>query len=244
MTSTVGRCDGVGQMSRRTTVHLLTTAPRAAPDGGAGSRFGREAWVEDHLDDGWIAAYRLILRGSRPLVAEIRLFPEDDRAERVPGQWTEEASDVPPEGIPGRALRDLRLTVPLNLFSEFLRRIERDPAMAKQILGAHGIPLGSTMVKRRPGRAGRADDFYLAFAVAYVARLAKGSRRPVQDLAERPPKAIKGYVSSSSKASAATVRDIIHEARERGLLTRSPDGRPGGELTPKADQMLKDHGDS
>lgn len=50
---------------------------------------------------------------------------------------------------------------------------------------------------------------------------------------------IKGYVSDCDHASEATVRDLIHEAHERGLLTRSPKGATGGELTSKAIRMLK-----
>ena len=58
----------------------------------------------------------------------------------------------------------------------------RDPRLATQLLGAIGSH--SAQASRRPGRAGREDAYYLAFAVAYVQRLAQGSRRPIQDLAE------------------------------------------------------------
>jgi hypothetical protein len=120
-----------------------------------------------------------------------------------------------------------------------VQNIARDPRFAKQLLQPRGIKLGSEMRRRRPGRAGRSDSFYLAWAVGYVERLGAGSRRPVKDLAEHPPKIIRGYISDGNLTSEATVRDIIHQARERGLLTRSPAGRPGGELTPKAKQILK-----
>jgi hypothetical protein len=172
-------------------------------------------------------------------VCEIRLFPDDHMPDHAPGRWSNNPSAIPPEGVPGRALGALRLRTPLERFPRFLRDIERDPAFAKQLLGGHGIPLESVVAKRRPGRAGRRDSFYLPFAVAYVKRLAEGSSRPVMDLAEHPPRAIKGYVSDGSHMSEATVRDFIHQARERGLLTRSPAGRAGGELTRKAERMLK-----
>jgi hypothetical protein len=61
------------------------------------------------------------------------------------------------EGIPGRALRALRLAVPLKHFPRFLRSIERDPAFARTLL-RQGIALGSEMARRRPGRAGRTDS--------------------------------------------------------------------------------------
>lgn len=229
-------------------MHLLVSAPLrpidACPKCGASlPRLRRaETWVEEQLEGGWIAAYRLMVKAGRPLVAEVRLFPDDPPESRGPGGWSEEASAVPSEGLPGRALRALRLKVPLERFPRFLRSIERDPTFARQLLGGHGIKLGSEVVRRRPGRAGRTDSFYLVWAVAYVERLAAGSRRPVKDLTKHPPKVIKGYVSDGNVTSGATVRDLIHQARVRGLLTGSPAGRPGGELTPKAKQMLKHTG--
>jgi hypothetical protein len=136
-------------------------------------------------------------------------------------------------------VRDLSLKVPLERFPQFLGSIGRDPKFAKQLLRGHGMKLGSEMRRRRPGRAGRPDSFYLVWAVAYVERLKVGSRHPVKDLAEHPPKVVRGYISDADVTSEATVRDFIHQARERGLLTRSPKGRPGGELTPKAEQLIK-----
>jgi hypothetical protein len=198
-----------------------------------------EVWVEQTLEGGWMAAYRLMVRAGRLLVAEVRLVPDHPPGSSRSGRWSEDPSAVPPEGVPGRALRALRLKVPLERFPRFLRNLERDPKFAKQLLGGHGIRLGSKMARRRPGRAGRSDSFYLAWAVAYVDRLAAGSRRPVKDLAEHPPVVIRGYRSDDHFTSQATVRDIIHQARKRGLLTTSPSGRPGGELTAKAERMMK-----
>lgn len=197
----------------------------------------REIWVEQPVKPGWIGTYRLMVKAGRLTVAEVRLIPDTRQGS---GRWSEEAPDVPPEGVPSRALRALSPTVPLERFPRFLRDIEKNhPHIAKQLLGGHGIRLGAEMARRHPGRAGRPDSFYLAWAQAYFERLAAGSRRPIKDLAQRPPRTIKGYVSDGDRVSEATVRDIIHEARERGLLTRSPKGRAGGELTPKAIRMLK-----
>jgi len=236
----------LAEMNRQSSVHLVVSFPLrrpidACPKCGATlPRVRRaETWVEEQLEGGWIAAYRLMAKAGRPLVAEVRLFPDDPPKSRGTGRWSEEPSAIPSEGVPGRALRALRLKVPLELFPRFLRSLERDRKLAKQMLGGHGIKLGSEMRRRRPGRAGRTDSYYLVWAVAYVKRLAAGSRRPVKDLTEHPPKVITGYVSDGDVTSEATVRDLIHQARVRGLLTGSPAGRPGGELTPKAERMLK-----
>jgi hypothetical protein len=232
-------------MKRQSAVRLSVSAPLqpvdACPECGyiLPRRRRAETWVEEPIAGGWIGAYRLMVKAGRPLVAEVRLFPEDRPESRGGGQWSEEVSAVPSEGVPGRALHALRLKTPLERFPRFLRSIKRDPAFAKQLLRGHGIPLRSEMRRRRPGRRGRTDSYYLPWAVAYVERLAVGSRRPVKDLTESPPRAIRGYVSDGGVTSEATVRDYIHQARKRGLLSSSPSGRPGGELTPKAEQMLK-----
>jgi hypothetical protein len=75
---------------------------------------------------------------------------------------------------------------------------------------------------RRPGRRGRDDAFFAAFAAEYVARVAEGSSRPVAELAKR------------RHLSPERVRDVLHQARTRELLTRPASGKAGGHLTEKA----------
>jgi hypothetical protein len=201
----------------------------------------QEVWVEVPVTGGWIAAYRLVVKKRRPVVGEVRLFPEHPPEFRDAGRWSGEPSAIPAEGIPGGALRALRLKDPLELFPKFLKNWERQhgAATANRVLGRHGLSIRSELARKRPGRAGRSDTFYLPWAAAYVERLGAGSRHPVKDLAAHPPAVIEGYVSRRGSASEATVRDLIHQARERGLLTRSPPGRPGGELTPKAERLIR-----
>jgi hypothetical protein len=62
----------------------------------------------------------------------------------------------------------------------------------------------------------------------YVAALDGGSRHPVQDVARQ----------LGQGHNATFVRDAIHRARERGLLTRAPRGKADGELTEKALALL------
>jgi DNA-binding transcriptional regulator PaaX len=38
---------------------------------------------------------------------------------------------------------------------------------------------------------------------------------------------------------ATVVRDALHKAREKGVLTRTHQGRAGGELTPRAKALLR-----
>lgn len=82
---------------------------------------------------------------------------------------------------------------------------------------------------RRPGRRGREDYYYAVWAARYVAALA----------APTPVKAL----SEAHHLSASQIRNILYACRDRGLLTDSPPGKAGGELTPKARQLLREGGD-
>jgi hypothetical protein len=77
----------------------------------------------------------------------------------------------------------------------------------------------------RPGRKGRPDVFYARLAAQYV-ELLKSTSTPTKDLAK-----LRNYSDSST-------RDLLNQARARGLLTRSAKGRAGGELTEKARELL------
>jgi hypothetical protein len=76
----------------------------------------------------------------------------------------------------------------------------------------------------RPGRIGRDDLWYAQLAAAYVANI--GSKTPVRDLAQRL------HISESQ------LRNLLYEARRRGLLTSAPRGKAGGSLTDKARELL------
>jgi hypothetical protein len=97
----------------------------------------------------------------------------------------------------------------------------------------HGIDLDVDLTEfarnRRPGRRGRPDVFYARLAAEYV-DLLSASSTPTKDLAER------------HNYSATSVRDFLNQARTRGLLTRSQQGRAGGELTEAALKLLSKHG--
>jgi hypothetical protein len=77
----------------------------------------------------------------------------------------------------------------------------------------------------RPGKRGRADVFYAGVAKRYVELLAVSST-PTKDLAEELDQTV------------TSTRDVLHQARQRGLLTSGPKGIAGGELTKKAIGLL------
>lgn len=79
----------------------------------------------------------------------------------------------------------------------------------------------------RPGRRGRDERDYAEIAALYVDLLAAGDQTPVDTLAA------KTYLSPSQ------LRNLLYEARRRGLLTKAAPGRAGGTLTDKARQLLE-----
>jgi hypothetical protein len=80
---------------------------------------------------------------------------------------------------------------------------------------------------RRTGRRGRPDREYAEIAYEYV-QLAGDSdvSKPLKELAER-------RIISDSQ-----LRNLLHEARRRKLLTKAPTGKAGGTLTNKARSLL------
>lgn len=194
----------------------------------------REIWVEFPVANGYVAAYRMVAKHRRPVLAEVRVFPDEPR--RGPGRWSEEARSVPAGGLPAGALTALRLKDPLTLFPEITERLDQESGgrFSAQLLQRFGF--GSMReVPRRPGRAGRPDIYYALWADAYVERLRGGSRTPVKDLVAKPPV----VMDTGGGISIDAVRDVLAEARRRDLLSPAPVGRAGGDLTPKAERLIR-----
>jgi hypothetical protein len=200
-----------------------------------------DAWLEVELGDGWRAAYRLVPYAGQPVVAEVRIFPADTWPGQTPGAWRADllgvgaggaapligpAVDGPAvrHGITARVLRRVRLgehrRYASTMMSRLRRRQGRDRLTAWGFAGPRTRPVAGEP-------RGRPDRVYAEIAGAYVARLAAGSRRPVADLARR------------RKLAESVVRDMIHEARARGMLTAGRQGVPGGQLTAHAEQLLR-----
>lgn len=188
-----------------------------------------DAWLEVELEGGWIAAYRLMSQGQRPVIGEVRVYPNES-APRPAGRWSAERlggeAPVPFGGIPARVLRQLRVREHLSLLDEIVDRHQNRQSFRLNLID-HGLE----QVVEEAGRRGRSDRFYAEIASAYVGLL--GQRAPIRRLREKLDKEDGLYFAE------ATIRDFVNQARDRGLLTRSPKGRPGGELTPKALEVLR-----
>jgi hypothetical protein len=193
-------------------------------------------WLETPLGPGWMSAARLLVQRGQVVVGELRIFPNEaiGAPKRPAGQWSAEllgdAAAVPAGGLSVKVVRRMRLGDYRRLTRQILDRL-RDTYRTAQAREAAGLgPVGASSLRARPRRerpGGRPDRFYARLAAAYQRETERGNRRPVATLAKRhgvqPPR----------------MRDMIREARERGLLDYSRQGRAGGVLTPRAQAVLK-----
>jgi hypothetical protein len=194
-----------------------------------------ETWLEAPVGRDWIAAYRIAAADGPPVIAELRVFPaEAGRPGR--GRWSGEVlgtrSHAPRGGITVRLLRRLRPGQPLRFVSGLLQRLRTEAPETARALGwtLPPAPTPPSLPRPRRGRPGRTDLFYARVAAEYVHAVQAGSPYPVADLARRrrqPP---------------ARVRDMIHTARRRGLLSPHRRGVRGGELTDRANALLSGTG--
>jgi len=204
-----------------------------------------EAWCEVPVGDTWVAAFRFGFRSRQPLVTELRIFPAEaeSRAEtdQPLGHWSGEVrgvrlsgTEIPAGGLTAGVLRRLRFGEGRRFLRQFLRSVQADRGDAifgeSGMLGLAGFqapeapPVSRTS---RPGPAGRSDAFYAGVARDYVSAVDGGSLQPVRDLARR------------RRVTVVSARAWVHRARARGMLTgEHGPGRFGGQLTPKATQLL------
>ena len=180
----------------------------------------------------WMVSYRVVPQDGQLVVAEIRIEPGAYTEDELEGRTK---PPVPPGGLVAREVRGaIRTGEALDAARDKLRRLydhaERPapPNAAFEFTLPEGFAFTREVVDAPPrvGRSGRPDSFYAQYAAAYVDAIANGSKSPVKDVAvqlnEQPE----------------YVRDVLHNARRRGLLTRPPKGRSGGQLTDKARAVL------
>jgi len=198
--------------------------PSVVIEGGASPKVTCELPIDGA--DGWYVSAVFLEEGGQLVMAELKVFPgpaprTDNRrsARRKPGEWSgrqDALHEVPDGGVSARLLRCIRLT---DLQRLVMAELPNTPS-------PEGRPSGSARVGR-PGSAGRPDRQYAEWAFRYAKKLAEGSRSPIKDLA------------AEHGRSTGQVRDLIHDARVRGLLSKERQGRAAGSLTPKAIALLR-----
>jgi hypothetical protein len=187
-----------------------------------------DTWIESPLGKDWVVAYRILAQGGAPVVGEVRIFPTETKR-RHPGQWSAEflgaRASAPPGGLTSRLLRRVRLGANLKEAGKIIKWWYESHPEAIAPLTERGL----VAAPRRPtgrGRKGHPDLFYALLADEYVAAVQARSPRPAVDVARR------------RRLKAARVRDLLHEARHRGLLTVQRHGVKGGVLTNAARTLL------
>lgn len=202
---------------------------RRGPVDPDSSKLVEELWVERSLGDGWLAAFRLIPQDGQPVVAELRIFPEEENPKRKRGQWSAHMLGLdaiaPRGGLTARVIRRVRLEDVQSAFSEVIANLvqrfgsETPLPPLDPFLSRIRIEEIARLANQRPGPAGRDDTFYAAVAANYLARIRAGSKQPLKEL------------STELSRPTSHVRQLLATARDRGLLTRAVQGRAGGELT-------------
>lgn len=209
-------------------------------------------WEQVRLGE-WDAYVRFEAQDGHPVIAELRILPRphSTREEAWVEEWFKmperlnpelvtwegprpKAPDTPSGGLTARNLRKLTVGRALSAAYRHLGGLFRHDPAPDSLLGQSIQCFAAQAVSepRQPGRRGREDAFYAHVASAYVEAITQGSRRPVKDAALALSKAWSGTYEDTY------IRDLLGEARRRGLLTRPPKGRAGGELTTKGRQAL------
>jgi hypothetical protein len=182
----------------------------------------REAWLECSLDFDWVCAYRLITQDGVPVVAELRIFPNESGRQQQgewSARWLGHRAVAPMGGITSRLLREVKVGKHLRSADMAFDNFKREaPALARAMFPASRA--------RRRGLKGLPDAFYASVARDYVAACTAGSRSPAADVARR------------RNFSKERIRRILYIARDRGLLDRTLPRRSGGSLTDRAQSAL------
>jgi hypothetical protein len=190
-------------------------------------------WVEVTLRGGWKVAYRLGVQDGRSIVSELRVFP-DEPTTTPAGQWSGELlgamAEAPRGGITASLLRKVSVGAPGRFGDEMLSRFTEwlGTSEARRLFGLDRVRPQRNRAAHRGRRAQRPNRFYAELAQAYADAWKAGDRQPIETAAARMGVAV------------SEARRLVHEARHvRGLLTKTTQGKGGGQLTDEARRILK-----
>lgn len=200
-----------------------------------------DLWLEAPLpaDAAWTVAYRMVVQDKRAVVAELRIFPTEDHPDREAGSWSGEwlgtKAQVPAGGLTTRAVRSVQLGHDVHALGSIAERLRQvDPMLLDTELGSFGaVGFTADLIRDRPagkrgrGRPALSPRLYAEIAAEYAAAVARGSRQPIQDLAD------------ARREPVTQVRARVHKARQLGFLDTGWQGAAGGRLTPAARRLLR-----
>ena len=210
----------------------------------------RSVWLEAPLDDDWCIALQIAAQDGQPVVSELRIFPAEPPPQLVytrgvvqrfsypagewNGRWTGIDAKVPKRGLSSTIARRARVPLHAEYFEDIrqalLKKFQKDFFVDEFGFSSVDPRAAGTASRTKqtvgPGRPALPISALLPIAEAYADAVARGSRRPLKDLARR------------SGRSVDEIRRRVHQARRRGLLTRAAPGAAGGALTPEALVLL------
>jgi len=188
----------------------------------------QSVWFEARIAPRWVVAFRLTNQLGQPVIAELRVFPDEPR-HYPPGRWSGEygaPAKVPPGGLSARDLRQIRT----QAFRTDLRTIAtRLTKECGEELGSFfpGVSLSKAPPLATRGRKGRSDIELARIAAVYEHAYQSG--RPA--------------IAAVAKATGITLtkaRDAVRRARVRKILgLASKQGKGGGLLTSLGREILK-----
>jgi hypothetical protein len=235
--------------------YQLNQKPRK-PTSDNPSLHQEDAWVEHDLDDDWTVALRLSTTAGTTIVSELRVFPRGDDSDWRPkpekpslgkrrskptrqlGQWKADTHgwgvkagwmQELKRGVTSSLLRQIKLDALVTATDEFQEdmREKNDGSGWARDMARWGFDSALPETARRERRKGLTDLQFARLAKQYVTRVQKGSRRPILDLAQ------------SRNEGPTRTRNLIHQTRQHGFLTRTLQGAKGGALTAKALELLE-----
>lgn len=245
---TVRKVAGTRQRRRRPSRSELAEGG-IEPDGWTWTE-GSWIFVEAELGDPdrfWVVMALFTVHDGQAVMVELRVLPgeadrftneesylydEDGtpypnpRVADIPeiGEWSRSRAALAdlPAGLTARLVQRIRF----GELNELMRR-ELESHRSRERPRASRFGFDLEQATRRPGRKGRPDLDFARIAARYADKVRKGSSRPNVELAEE------------LGLTPQQVRDRIHEARVRDLLTDVRQGAVGGDLTTEAKQLLR-----
>lgn len=188
---------------------------------------------------------------QRPSVEELRILPsdswsgnKDQRAKLDRAFWLDENKDeaatdfliehappffpIPGNGVTTGVLRRIPFAEIVNeLAAGFIDNVEAFSLEPERELWSE---LSKPIERRKGGGTDRGDQFYARIAAQFIELIQSNDRSPIKSLAKR------------HTYSENTVKSWIYQARKRGLLDSLGRGRPGGRLSSKANELLRQEG--
>jgi len=191
----------------------------------------RSAWFEVPFGE-WMAAFRLLIQGGMPVIAELRVFPAENYQYRPKGEWSGSLkgtdATAPAGGLTIPVIRQIKIGTFRRKIAEILKEFRQAYPETMKSLNLVVEPEQKKNPNEKRGRPPLADIFYARIADCYARRCNEESPTPVLDTAKR------------FRVKKEKVRAWLHAARTRGFLTGG--GKQGtgfGELTSKARLLLQ-----